>query len=556
MISINSNQVASQAALNLYKTNSELESSLTKLSSGSRISKPSDDAGGLAVSMKMDSQERQLGALENNLTNVQSYLETQEGALRILAKILTRISELEALKKDVTKNDGDIENYDKEIENLQAEIVKIREETFNGVRLFSPNDTADSIQVDAFPLNDSVVDLVRPPLAESNTETITYTRVRESSNVGSFDTSCLTETARRYLFESDNSLINGLGSVSSSSGDATFGENVLHRNDDGSSTAIDITSVFGSGGLNFNGTNFTEIYVNNNGNITFGSLLDTFTPTSIAANDIPIIAPFWGDVDTRQIGSIGANPAPSIGGNSTGSNQVFWDLDADNKVLTVTWDDVRFYSNTSPGTNPENVTNSFQLQIIDNCDGNAIIVFRYENVDWTAGGASGGNNYGLGGTPSRAGFNNGSDALELPQSGNEDEMLDLDSSLPTVGFNSEQPGVYIFQLVNGQITPPIDETIIETVTETITTWTANITLDQVADYIAQNGASQSAIQHLAESVTITKNNLQQANSRIKDVDIAAESTRLSRFQILQQAGTSMLAQANNSQQIILKLLGL
>ena len=164
MISINVNTAASGAGLNLGKSNDALQKSLSRLSSGRRIVTSSDDAGGLAVSMKMNAKVTQLGALERNLENSLSYLETQEGALRILGNILSRIDQLEALKKDVTKNSGDIENYDKEIANLNSEIKKIREEKFNGVRLFSPNSTSDYIHVDADPLNNSIVDIQRPPL--------------------------------------------------------------------------------------------------------------------------------------------------------------------------------------------------------------------------------------------------------------------------------------------------------------------------------------------------------------------------------------------------------
>ena len=78
------------------------------------------------------------------------------------------------------------------------------------------------------------------------------------------------------------------------------GNSSIPANDDGSSSFIDITSVF-SNGLNFFGQDFTGVYVNNNGNITFGSPLSTYTPGIIGgASSLAIIAPFWGDVDTRR----------------------------------------------------------------------------------------------------------------------------------------------------------------------------------------------------------------------------------------------------------------
>ena len=71
---------------------------------------------------------------------------------------------------------------------------------------------------------------------------------------------------------------------------------------------------------------------------------------------------------------------------------------------------------------------------------------------------------------------------------------------------------------------------------------------------AQNGAEASRIGFAQEMLVVNKNNLELANSRILDVDVAAESTQLSRFNILQQAGTAMLAQANQSAQSVMRLL--
>jgi flagellin-like hook-associated protein FlgL len=82
----------------------------------------------------------------------------------------------------------------------------------------------------------------------------------------------------------------------------------------------------------------------------------------------------------------------------------------------------------------------------------------------------------------------------------------------------------------------------------------DINLDLVADYIAQNGASQSAIRNLADSVKINRQNISMASSRIKDVDIASETAKLSSLKVIQEAGVAMLSQANISQQSILRLL--
>jgi flagellin len=71
---------------------------------------------------------------------------------------------------------------------------------------------------------------------------------------------------------------------------------------------------------------------------------------------------------------------------------------------------------------------------------------------------------------------------------------------------------------------------------------------------ATNGSEQQRLTFAADMLAINKVNLESANSRIADVDIATESAKLARFNILQQAGTAMLAQANMSQQSVLRLL--
>jgi flagellin len=141
---INSNYAAQVAANNLAYSNTQLQDSLNKLSSGSKIVNPSDDAGGLAVSMKLTATEDRDMELSNNVSDATSLLQTQDGALQVAGSILNRVSELETLYQDPTKNSSDKSNYDSEFTQLQAELTSLGSETFNGVSLFG----SASISVD------------------------------------------------------------------------------------------------------------------------------------------------------------------------------------------------------------------------------------------------------------------------------------------------------------------------------------------------------------------------------------------------------------------------
>ncbi|HZZ57072.1 MAG TPA: flagellin [Opitutaceae bacterium] len=134
---INTNSAANIAANNLNNSEMQLQESLNKLSSGSKIVNPSDDAGGLAVSMKLTATINREGDLENNISDATSFLQTQDGALQVAGSILDRMSQLETLYQDPTKNTSDQANYDDEFTQLQAELSNLSSATFNGVDLFA-----------------------------------------------------------------------------------------------------------------------------------------------------------------------------------------------------------------------------------------------------------------------------------------------------------------------------------------------------------------------------------------------------------------------------------
>ena len=144
MISINTNTAATSAAYNLGSTNVNLQRSLNRLSSGSRINSSMDDAGGLAVSMKLSASIRRTEATQANVNNALSYLETQDGVLKSAEKVMSRMSELIQLATDVTKSSTDTALYKTEYQSLQSQIGSMLGEQFNGINLF----TAGGVDVD------------------------------------------------------------------------------------------------------------------------------------------------------------------------------------------------------------------------------------------------------------------------------------------------------------------------------------------------------------------------------------------------------------------------
>jgi flagellin len=142
MISLNTNIVANQASRSLSLNNSSLQKSLQRLSSGSRIASPADDAGGLAVSMRLSASIKRAKGVESNINNAISLNQVQDGALATTASILDRMSELRSFADDVTKNTSDIANYDTEFQQLRNQLKNIVGEQFNGISLFASSSDA------------------------------------------------------------------------------------------------------------------------------------------------------------------------------------------------------------------------------------------------------------------------------------------------------------------------------------------------------------------------------------------------------------------------------
>jgi hypothetical protein len=197
-------------------------------------------------------------------------------------------------------------------------------------------------------------------------------------------------------------------------------------NDDGSSPEIALPFT-----VNFGGRQFSSLWVNNNGNITFDGPLSAYTSSDLSTTGSAIVAGWWADVDTR-----GANSDPVKYGTGTVNGR---------QAFCATYDNVGYYAGH------DDKLNSFQIYIVDRSDvaaGAFDIVFQYQKLLWETGDASGGIN-GLGGVSATVGYSNGQGTyMEMPGSRVPGSFLDgAPGSLVTGSHNAQnEPGVYVYPI--------------------------------------------------------------------------------------------------------------
>ena len=131
------NGMARMAAQQLGENQKMQGRSMARLSSGTRHVHPNEDAGGLAVSMKLGATNTRNKRVMENASNALSFLQVQHGAMEHVSELLDRMSELKTMALDPTKNAGDLANYKAEFSELQKEAASALEQQFNGVALFS-----------------------------------------------------------------------------------------------------------------------------------------------------------------------------------------------------------------------------------------------------------------------------------------------------------------------------------------------------------------------------------------------------------------------------------
>ncbi|WP_433337849.1 nidogen-like domain-containing protein [Spirillospora sp. CA-294931] len=187
--------------------------------------------------------------------------------------------------------------------------------------------------------------------------------------------------------------------------------------------------------INFKGRQFTSLWVNNNGNVTFDDAFSDYTPKPFEGVRSPIIAALWADTDTRKPGS-----GQVRYGNGTVQGR---------RAFCVDYDKVGYYNQNT------DKLNTYQLYIVDRADvapGAFDIVYHYKTLKWETGDASSGNG-GLGGTSAGAGYSNGTGNPgtfhEVNGSRRPGTFLDTSpTALAKTSTNSNQPGMHVFPIRN------------------------------------------------------------------------------------------------------------
>ncbi len=156
---INTNVEAQRTASHLMVSQNQLAKSLARLSSGSKIINPSDDAAGLAVSARLESQVRRLDSVLTNLGNAMSLTQTQDGYIKSIDSAFTRMSELAMMAQDNTKQASDRALYNEEFQQLMAYVRDSKDKDFNGVKLFDGSSVDITIDADGNTFTIGGVDL-------------------------------------------------------------------------------------------------------------------------------------------------------------------------------------------------------------------------------------------------------------------------------------------------------------------------------------------------------------------------------------------------------------
>ncbi len=493
--------------------NNSVSKNLEKLSSGYKINRAGDDAAGLAISEKMRSQIRGLDQASSNANDGISLVQTAEGALNETQSILQRMKELATQSSNGTyQNDVDRENITKEVEALKEEINRISTSTnFNKINLLDGSLSGSSkTSVAKFNIPVSVGSAALSDVTDANQEVYTNSAAVSVANANSTDyTVTYTDQNGETKAVTVSRTVTGDDSTATTTGNAVA--KLLNDSDLGSVFSV---ADDGSGKLVFTAKEEGK------GKGSIVSLSE-----NVAGAGASLVA---GSVTTKGADAYQALDSTKFENADTNGKNSF----------EVNGQKFAFVKDEAAAAKLDKDVN-YVITASANPDGNAakaMAALISQKTGLTATPDSGtATTINISGTSSKT--NDGGLTLQIGASATADQRVSL-----SIG-NMSSSGLGIAN---------VDVSTQDNALASIQT--IENAINKVSGTRADLGALQNRLEHTVNNLGVTSENLTSAESRVRDVDMAKEMMEMTKNNVLTQAAQSMLAQANQQPQNVLKLL--
>ncbi|MBP1151673.1 MULTISPECIES: flagellin N-terminal helical domain-containing protein [Methylocaldum] len=496
---INTNISSLNAQRQLLKSSNAMQTAMQRLSSGVRINSAKDDAAGLAIADRMTAQIKGLNQAARNANDGISIAQVAEGALGEVTNALQRMRELAVQSANDTNTATDRASLQKEVAQLQQEITRIATQTqFNGKNLLDGSFTSAKFQVGAYA-----------------DQTISFSIGNsKATNIGSNSLTNTTGTAVEAAAASaDKTALTALNRVAAQNltvtgniGSATL---AVANNDSANAIATAVNNATASTGVTATAlTKATLSGLAAAGTLTFNLYGSNSSAVAISAN-----VSSTGDLTSL---------AEAING-AAASTGITAELDASRSSITL-----------SQAEGYDIVIEDF----LNSAGAGGTINFQGLNADTGA----------TEGAAATLGAAVGTDSSKVVGT-----LMFSSASSYTV--TTDTTGTLFSAATNASTLSAVGSINVGTQSGANSAIkSVDGALAFVDDLRATLGAVQNRFSSAVANMQATSQNISAARSRVFDADFAAETSELSRNQILQQAGTAMLAQANASTQNVLSLL--
>jgi flagellin len=509
---LDTNIASLNAQNNLSGSQASLSQALERLSSGLRINSAADDAAGLAISQQFTTQINGTNQAVSNANDAVSEAQTTAGALNTIVNNLQSIRTLAVEAANGSNSSSDRVALNNQVQQQVAEISQIAQQTtFNGLNVLNGTSGTTVYQVGA-----NVGDTIAVSLGQG----VAANQIGQYSTL----TGTAVPTGTQLTSTSTVSLSNGTSTVTVGPSANYVGANLPYQGADSAYAKAAAVNAAGLQGLTATAAT---------------SVADTTGFTQIvgatAGTGVGYVATTYGLTINGTV-IYGAGNVVASGATLTGS-QVAAQINLFSGSTGVT-------ASIGNGT-----TGPSGALILSNTDGSNITAVQ--TIALGTAGATGTAGSGTGATVAVATTGSGTT--------NYGKVTLTDANPVTITDNGTSGGSAALGFVTGNATTLgtaslANQTVLTVAAANSTITSVDSALATVSAFQSQLGAIQNRFTSAVSNLTSTAQNLTQSRSTIQDADFAAETANLTQAQVLEQAGISVLAQANQQPQLILKLL--